>query len=53
MRLQTLQLPQGASFDLHKKALATYFAFAMNSAMNNMTQPGASAGQTKAMNATT
>ena len=31
--------------------LATYFAFAMNSAMNNMTQPGASAGQTKAMNA--
>ena len=31
--------------------LATYFAFAMNSAMNNMTQPGASAGQAKAMNA--
>ena len=30
--------------------VATYFAFAMNSAMN-MTQPGASAGQAKAMNA--
>ena len=30
--------------------VATYFAFSMNSAMN-MTQPGASAGQAKAMNA--
>jgi len=30
--------------------LATFFAFSMNSAMN-MTQPGASAGQQKAMNA--
>lgn len=30
--------------------VATFFAFSMNSAMNNM-QPGASAGQAKAMNA--
>ena len=31
--------------------VATYFAFALNSAMTNMAQPGASAGQNKAMNA--
>ena len=31
--------------------VATYFAFALNSAMSNMAQPGASAGQNKAMNA--
>ena len=31
--------------------VATYFAFALNSAMTNMNQPGASAGQNKAMNA--